>query len=94
MKFRKRPVVIDAVRVSDIIALATASYAAERLPDWVIKGFDDRLLFIQPLTEVVMVHTLEGDMRAEKQDWLIRGVRGELYPCKPDIFEATYEKVE
>lgn len=40
------------------------------------------------------IKTLEGDMRAEKGDWIIKGVNGEFYPCKPDIFEKTYEKVE
>lgn len=38
------------------------------------------------------IHTLEGTMRASNGDWIIRGVKGELYPCKPDIFEATYEQ--
>jgi hypothetical protein len=40
------------------------------------------------------VETLEGTMRGEPGDYLIKGVKGELYPCKPDIFEATYEPVE
>lgn len=39
----------------------------------------------------IVIHTLEGDMRAEPGDWLIQGVSGELYPCKPDIFAKTYE---
>jgi hypothetical protein len=41
-----------------------------------------------------IIHTLEGDMVADPGDWIITGVKGEVYPCKPDIFEATYEKVE
>ena len=40
-----------------------------------------------------MIHTLEGDMRVSSGDWIIRGVQGEFYPCKPDIFKATYEEV-
>ena len=40
------------------------------------------------------IPTLEGLMHASENDWIIRGVKGELYPCKPDIFEATYEKAE
>lgn len=40
---------------------------------------------------VIEIETLEGTMRAEPGDWIIRGVKGEFYPCKPDIFEATYE---
>ena len=39
------------------------------------------------------ISTLEGDMIAKPNDWIIKGVKGEFYPCKPDIFEATYEKV-
>ena len=46
------------------------------------------------LTECVFIPTLEGVMRGEPGDWLIEGVRGEVYPCNPDIFEATYETVE
>ena len=41
----------------------------------------------------MIISTLEGDMRAEVGDWIITGVKGEQYPCKPDVFEATYEAV-
>ena len=44
--------------------------------------------------EEVLIETLEGTMKADKGDWIIRGVKGELYPCKPDVFEMTYEKVK
>jgi len=42
--------------------------------------------------EEVVLDTLEGDMKANEGDWIIKGVKGELYPCKPDVFEMTYEK--
>lgn len=42
----------------------------------------------------IIIPTLEGDMRAEPGDWIITGVKGERYPCKPDIFAATYEPVD
>lgn len=42
----------------------------------------------------IFVHTLEGEMRVNSGDWIIRGIKGEFYPCKPDIFEATYEAVD
>ena len=42
----------------------------------------------------ITIHTLEGDLKGEKGDWIITGLRGEQYPCKPDIFEETYEAVE
>ena len=44
--------------------------------------------------EEVEIETLEGIMKANKGDWIIRGVKGELYPCKPDVFDMTYEKVD
>jgi len=44
--------------------------------------------------EEVYIETLEGIMKANKGDWIIKGVKGELYPCKPDVFNITYEKVE
>ena len=42
----------------------------------------------------MIIRTLEGDMRAQKGDWIITGVNGEQYPCKPDIFDKTYERVD
>ena len=46
-------------------------------------------------TDVEMeIETLEGTMKANKGDWIIRGVKGELYPCKPDVFDMTYEELE
>lgn len=64
------------------------------------KGDDDsaprptRGIYIDPATGDLVIRTLEGDMRATMGDYIIRGVQGEMYPCKPDIFEATYEKAE
>lgn len=49
--------------------------------------------YIDPATGDFMIRTLEGDMRATYGDYVIRGVKGEFYPCKPDIFEATYDAV-
>ncbi len=46
------------------------------------------------ILESVVVHTLEGDMRANAGDWMIRGVKGEYYPCRDDIFRLTYEPVD
>lgn len=42
----------------------------------------------------IIIHTLEGDMKANIGDWIIKGINGELYPCKPDVFEKTYEPIE
>lgn len=83
-KFRKKPVEIEAIQWTEDNAdevqafLMTGEFAAN---GWV-KG------------RYVNIGTLEGLMVASPGDWIIRGVKGEHYPCKPDIFEATYEVAE
>lgn len=88
MKFRKKPVVIDAVKfdgsdnsIVDIMAINRNEKGIGRAVD------------IDHGGKTLFIHTLEGKMEASLGDWIIRGVKGELYPCKPDIFEATYEAV-
>lgn len=81
MKYRKKPVVIDA----------TQYVMGELIPDWLQPYIQDgRLLEFQDRLNIV---TLAGVMTAERGDWIIKGVKGEIYPCKHDIFEATYEAV-
>lgn len=83
-KFRKRPVVIEAVQYGPYTAPTV------ELTDFLMDGS-------RPMTvgdDGITIHTLEGDMLAAPGDWIIKGVNGELYPCKPDIFEKTYEAVE
>jgi len=84
MKYRKKPVVIDAWRLP-------MSNGASR-------EFDDNpgIIFKHEGGAIVeaIITTLEGVMLASNGDWIIRGVKGELYPCKSDIFSATYELVE
>lgn len=63
-----------------------------RRPDDLTGGRPNAGHYIDPETGDLMIRTLEGDMRATPGDWIIRGVQGEIYPCKPDIFEATYEE--
>lgn len=83
--YRKKPVVIQAMRVPNPGTHDTEwdelGEFMEDCRDWV---------FCQ---DYVLISTLEGDMRANIGDWIIRGVKGEFYPCKNDIFEATYERV-
>lgn len=86
MKFRKKPVVVEAVRFPY---------------DGIITQEFINFLKLNPQQAMVgegynfwEINTLEGTMVAEKGDWVIKGIKGEFYPCKPDIFEATYEPVE
>jgi len=94
MKFRKLPVEIEAIRASDAILAARNNWSA--LPEWLRDAYDSKepgkgIVFA---ADAVHITTLEGVMAAAPEDWIIRGVKGELYPCKPDIFAATYESVE
>jgi hypothetical protein len=83
MKFRKKPVVIEAVQWTGDNAKEIRDFL--QLTD-VARWYDGTLVF--------RIETLEGQMTASKGDWIIKGVKGEFYPCKPDIFEATYEPAE
>lgn len=81
-RFRKKPVEVEAML-----------FAAPWEP---VQEFCGSLRLISAAGSGVafgVIPTLEGDMRAEVGDWIIRGVQGEFYPCKPDIFAATYEPV-
>lgn len=88
MKFRKKPVVIEAEQflpndeaIDKVMSLASQSsrqVQVTRMPDGQC---------------TMRITTLEGVMEASIGDWIIRGIQGEVYPCKPDIFYATYERV-
>jgi len=78
-KFRKKPVVIDAVLWDG------------KMPTIVPLMSNDSIVSQDISDPALIITTLEGEMRAEVGDWVIRGVKGELYPCKSDIFAATYE---
>ncbi|MGC4769217.1 hypothetical protein ACLQ25_09580 [Micromonospora sp. DT44] len=88
--FRKKPVEIQAVVIADLIRAARSDWPA--LPDWVRDAYEGGTILV--LRDSIEIVTLEGRMLGGRDDWLIRGVQGELYPCKPDIFEATYEPVD
>lgn len=94
-RFRKKPVEIEAVQWDGSRA------SIQRACDWV-NGFDptgDPILTYEfygadDVSGQPLVETLEGDMAVSPGDWIIRGVKGEFYPCKPDVFEATYDAAE
>jgi hypothetical protein len=85
-KFRKRPVVIEAFQVPTDEDM----YVWGRLCGWLGPGGSWQV----NEQHGIDIQTLEGTMRADPGDWIIRGVKNELYPCKDDIFQATYELVE
>ena len=87
MKFRKRPVVIEAIQFETNNEVGDVNM--NHVVGWINRnGAKSR----HDGTDIY-IETLEGEMRASCGDWIIKGVKGEFYPCKPDIFEATYEPV-
>lgn len=82
MKYRKKPVVIDAIR-----------YDYPVVNEHAMLSFLDGCRWRQDNDGIVII-TLEGEMKASHGDWIIKGVKGEFYPCKPEIFEATYEPAQ
>lgn len=109
-KFRKRPVEIEAVLWdgTDATSAAIREWAEpavaivdtdhiQHLWDYDAGAYrmpNGKHIFAPFQQRCLIVLTLEGEMTASNGDWIIRGVQGEFYPCKPDIFEVTYERVE
>lgn len=94
MKYRKKPVVIDAWQYDGDLKNSDGEFYC---PPWVEKAFNEGTLYYGVLGESpseLFVKTLEGDHHASVGDYIIQGVAGELYPCKPDIFARTYEPAE
>lgn len=90
MKFRKKPIVIEAMQ------LLRADENAVR--EWIESNGGECMAWLPErghgrMFAGLLISTLEGQHEASYGDWIIRGIKGEFYPCKPDIFEATYEAV-
>lgn len=84
--FRKKPVRVEALRYEG------TEDSWREITDWAVEVWFRVPGDAEP--RAMEIHTREGVMRAEPGDWVIKGVAGEFYPCKPEIFEATYEAVE
>ena len=87
-KYKKRPVLIDAFQW-------TGGAEQRDDPEWAIEALQQGVIFFDlsgSAAVTLKIRTLEGEMTAQPGDWIIRGVKGELYPCKPNIFEATYDE--
>lgn len=91
IKYRKKPIIIDAFQ-----------YGFDVDPEWFKEFKHKRYVPARNLKKSeenkfpsdILIMTLEGEMRVEYYDWVIKGIKGEIYPCKSDIFEASYEIVE
>ena len=95
MKFRKKPVVIEAFHMTSEAGMASSTW-----PEWLSvayrKGVKEGGLWLDrsSSSRSFLIGTAEGVHQVTWGDWIIQGIKGEIYPCKNDIFEATYEKVE
>lgn len=93
MRYRKKPVVVEAIQFTRELALDCLINRKLGPFDLYVSGrFHPERRTVE--AAYLTIRTLEGKMRADLDDWIIRGVKGELYPCKPDIFAATYEPAE
>jgi len=88
-KFRKRPVIIEAIQFEG--TPESVEEIRKFFPNMTSKTVSDRDGSFCPFLEIF---TLEGRVTASSGDWIIQGIKGEFYPCKPDIFAATYEEVK
>ena len=84
-RYKKKPIIVDAIQIYGNVAEIKQFIGEHGKVYRVGKG--------QPCT-IVVIHTLEGDMTARDGDYIIKGIKGEFYPCKKDIFEETYEEVK
>ena len=94
MKYRKKPVVIEAIQwdgnnLKEVMEFIGSEFSYEENTDYVTNKFNYR-----KLTKKLFINTLEGKMEVSEGDYIIKGIKGEFYPCKPDIFINTYDKVE
>lgn len=100
-KFRKKPVVIEAVQLHQAEWIEGGKLdngIFNEVPAWLEEAFSSMTIHVEQPAQTdyccLIITTLEGDHRATPGDWIIRGVAGEFYPCKHDIFAMTYEPAD
>lgn len=82
MKYVKKPIVIEAIKWNP-------NSSTEIIPDWFFNSCKSREIYPE-FDGTLTIKTLEGNMTAQDGDYIIKGIAGEIYPCKPDIFEQSY----
>jgi len=92
MKYIKKPVVVEAFQFDgDFISSDGKPY----VPDWAMKAFNKKILHFESTDDSpseLFIKTLEGDVHASLNDYIIKGTRGDIYPCKSDIFKEIYDE--
>ena len=98
MKYIKKPIIVEAYKY-DGITRFTVDMIAKRLPEWAREAYNKDIIFFEKaknkddLDWLCKIRTLEGIHNVSMGDYIIQGVKGEIYPCKPQIFAMTYEPV-
>lgn len=96
MKYQKKPIIVEAFQLTEDVYRDP-----EKWPPWL--HHSDRVWLLPDSDyfasdgmkiEEIYIRTSESDIRVRVNDWIIKGVKGELYPCKPDVFAATYDPIE
>ncbi len=95
-RYVKKPVIVEAFQMT-----RERRYDNKDWPDWLNEAWNKKVteagaLYINPFrihSNELVIHTLEGVLEVSWNDWIIRGTKGELYPCKPDIFNEIYEPI-
>ena len=85
-RYRKRPVEIEAYH--------WLPNGTGKMPLWFLEAIKDKKIHYYTDNQGLKIDTLEGTMTAVAGDWIIKGVRGEIYPCNPEVFDATYDPVD
>lgn len=94
VRYKKKPIVVDAFQYNGDLIGSSGKYY---VPDWAVEAFSNEDMFYSKTVDSpseLFIKTLEGNMRCNVGDYVIKGVNGEFYPCKPDIFEQTYDEVK
>lgn len=91
-KYIKKPIIIEAIQFTGINFTECKDFIGDN-GTFEIEDSAWKAGIAPPVVNIV-IHTLEGNMRVNRGDYIIKGIDGEFYPCKPDIFEKTYEEVE
>ena len=87
-KFRTKTVIKEAIQLTEANALAVAEFVGAGT----LENNEPEIFMTAPIE--LYIPTLEGVMKAQAGDWIIKGLKGEFYPCKPEVFAKTYEPVE
>lgn len=86
--YRKKPVVIEAIQYT-----GEGNVDGCGVPNWLWDALENKVAEFTNGSDPLIIHTLEGNHTVSPMDYIIKGVEGELYPCKPEIFKKTYEEV-